>query len=276
MEDKIFIVENTGNFCYISTLIIGLFLPNSKINNLLTRDLKNTGGIYLQEFIKVNFIDQIKEGKSVLKETVEYIRNLCYQLGWRKNIEDNNEYQHQDLNGFYVFLMDIFENIPIEFKRTVKQNELNKNGTENIITLPFIKLSIPEDCNVIRIKDILHNCLYNNDYNITNSPILLPLSINRFNSKGEKIEVEIDIQKKIVPTIKKNYFYHSEWTFHCAICYNGDTVKNGHYYCLVSINDKMYLFNGNMVPPLTEVDLSDSNIVSMIKKECVFVIYRIM
>lgn len=303
MEDKLFIVENSGNTCYINSLIMGLFFAESSISKLLTKDLKNTSSLYLQEYIKINYVDQVKDGKSVLKETVEFIRNLCFQLGWKNDKKENSdEYTNQqDVNEFYTFLMELFENTLIEIKRTTFTEALpdkSDSGTSEFI--PFIPLSFPENTQLISIKDMLHNWLYNNlsqierfvetekgkkeltqvtginSYNIVNNPTILPLSINRFNNKGERIELEINIQRKIIPTLNKNYLYNNEWGFHCAICHKGETIKSGHYYCLLSLKDQMFLFDDCLIPSLNEVSMEDKNITDMIKKECIFLIYKLI
>ena len=56
-----FIIENAINTCYIDSLLMGLLYKSSSINNILTNDIKNSIGIYLQEYIKerLQLLDEI-------------------------------------------------------------------------------------------------------------------------------------------------------------------------------------------------------------------------
>lgn len=265
-----FIVENAGNTCYMDSLLMALFYVPSNIDMMLNKDIKNTMALYLQEYIKINFVNTVRDNKSVTADMIEMLRVLCVENGW-KGLNDDEYIMQQDVNEFYTFIMNLFECTLIDIQR---ETITNQNPNE---ILPFIPLSIPEGITHITIKDMLHNWLYDNglNNNIVNIPNIIALSINRFRNNGTRINTDIIIQKKIVPTIKKMLMNNIEWIFHALICHKGETPKNGHYYSLLYNSTKWYLFDDQQIPCLMEVSMTDSNITEMIKKECVFVIYRL-
>ena len=293
-----FIIENAVNTCYIDSLLMALFFEITHLDELLSKNLKNTNvlTIYLQEYIKEKFVNVVRNEKSVLSDDIDMIRTLCFQLGWRNTSQD--EYiNQQDVNEFFVFLMEIFENEQITMSRySVSENVYNESfdvGQEE--TIPFIPLSLPENQTMITVKELLHNWLYDNisdlksinieenntiiikglnTYFINNSPQLLCLSINRFNNQGTRIMTNVIIQKKISP-YNKEPLNVNKWEFQSAICHRGLTNKSGHYYTLLSKNDKWYIFDDLEVPCMREVYMDDITVTNMLKKECVFLIYRL-
>lgn len=293
MSVEPFIVDNAGNTCYIDSLLMGLFYHNTHIERLLNKDIKSTLGLYIQEYIKENFINQVRKNKSVTASDMEMFRLLIFQAGWRKNSSSYDEeltYQ-QDVNEFYIFLMELLESDKIEIiRRTITEGMLSDsdNGIKEL--LPFIPLSLSENGMKITVKEMIHNWLYNNivdvtrnvevdkekmikglaTFNMINVPQIISLSINRFNNLGIRIDTSVIIQKKICINT-------SEWVFHAAICHKGNTLTSGHYYTLISINNtKWYTFNDLDVPCMKEVTMDDPEVTNLIKKECVFLIYRLL
>ena len=92
-----FIIENAGNTCYIDSLLMSLFYNPTHIDRLLNKEIKNTLGIYLQEYIKENFVNNIRNNKSVTYDDIEMIRALCFQIGWRNN-ENNTSKRFSQFN----------------------------------------------------------------------------------------------------------------------------------------------------------------------------------
>lgn len=293
-----FIIENAGNTCYIDSLLMGLFYTKSSLEVMLDKDIKNTMGIYLQEFIKEKFIKMVRDNKSILSEDMTMIKTLCFQLGWRvtnSNTHYNEEfYRQQDVNEFFTFLMEIFENELIEITRHTITEINDETGAKEYI--PFIPLAIPESHNPVTIKQMLHAWLFDNisdfkkfvpqnqreeyvsglnTYTITNIPNMLALSINRFKEQDTRIDTDVIIQKKIILPAKDNYFNSYEWFFHAAICHKGISTRSGHYYTLLSNNNKWYLFDDMKVPCLKEVSMTDKSVTNLIKKECIFLIYKL-
>lgn len=292
MSVEPFTVDNAGNTCYIDSLLMGLFYHNSHLDRLLNKDVKNTYAIYIQEYIKENFVKPVRNNKSVTASDIDMLRTLIFHSGWRKNsILPDEETNQQDVNEFYIFLMEMFENDKIEIiRKTITEGMLSDNDTGIKELLPFIPLSLPDNDDKISVKDMIHNWMYDNvidvtrkvdpskekiikglsTFNLVNIPSIIALSINRFNNIGIRIETSVIIQKKI-------RLNTSEWVFHAAICHQGNSLTSGHYYTLMSVNNlKWYIFNDMDTPCMKEVSMDDPSVTNMIKKECVFLIYRLV
>jgi len=292
MSVEPFTVDNAGNTCYIDSLLMGLFYHNTHIERLLNKDIKNTLGLYIQEYIKENFINLVRKNKSVIASDMEMFRILVFQAGWRKSSNSpDEELSQQDVNEFYIFLMDILENDKIEIiRRTITEGMVSDSDIGIKELLPFIPLSLPENDTKITVKEMIHNWLYNNVINVTrkvdsdkekmikglatfnliNIPQIIALSINRFNNIGIRIDTSVIIQKKICINT-------SDWVFHAAICHRGNSLTSGHYYTLISVNNtKWYIFNDMDVPCMKEVGMDDPDVTNLIKQECVFLIYRLL
>src|SRR3990172_8239455 len=157
-RDKIFVVENGVNTCYMDSLLMALFYSPSTNEFLLKKDLESNDHLLLQEYIKVHFVDQVRSGKSITSEIINMIRNLCFQSGWRSVDYDSNPeefFQQQDVNEFYNFIINIFNGPMIDIKRkTIFEASHDEEGKEE--SIPFIPLSLPiDDKNEIKISTLL-------------------------------------------------------------------------------------------------------------------------
>lgn len=304
MSIQPFIIENAINTCYIDSILVALFYQNSLIDKLLEKEINSKNGmiIYLQEYIKEKFVNIIRQNKSVMQDDMNMIRTLCFELNWR---DGNHEefINQQDANEFYCFLMELFENTQIEITRQIICEKTQEDNEFIKKLIPFIPLALPDagelpadDCASIKVTEMLYNWLYDNIsnikrnidnkeqnvnelhvYNITNLPNILALSINRFTNLGERIITSVIIQKKINPFSDKTFVNTYEWIFHAAICHKGLTLNSGHYYSLISLNNNRWLiFDDMKIPSFIEVKMDDKEITDMIKKDCIFLIYRLL
>ncbi len=305
-----FRVPNIGNTCYISSLLFGLFYNPEGNEYMLNRDISDVNAIYLQEIINQHFVQRIRRSITVPEEVMEQIRYYCRELGW-KTIPEEEIFAQQDVNEFYMFLLEQLNGIQIKIQsETITESAIKSPddiGEETDI--PYIPLALPIDSKIesINIKEMLDSWLSDNikevtrkvkdDYgnieeklvraldvkHITNIPPIIPVGINRFqNIRDENGEFKIIrnnthvyIQKTISPFKNANYLSRREWEFHAAICHKGPTQHSGHYYCLVrDSNDRFHLFDDLKIPSLVEVKMDDPEITNILKKECVFVLYR--
>lgn len=300
------IVPNIGNTCYINSLLMGLFFEKSSCDYILTTNPEDNNGIYLQEYIKHYFIDRVRHFKSVDEDAIEQIRLLLYEMGWKKT---NNElYLKQNVDEFYGFLMEKLNGTHIKIQcETITNNNKPHNDIGGETEIPFIPLLIPKDKNSVNIKDMLDIWMYDNAKtkkfrknitiynskkecdvveldikNIMNIPQTIALNINRFNfieSNGEyecfRDNTDVYIQKKISLFKNKYDFNAKEWVFKSALCHRGNTLYDGHYYSLLIKNNEYYIFDDLKIPSLKKVSMDDNNITSIIKKECVFIIYSL-
>lgn len=284
-----FIVENAGNTCYIDALIMGLFYQKEAHSTFLKTEVNNGMAIYLQEYIIHNFLNKVKNEKSVLTDDIMMLRELCIQNGWK--IDTAEIYEQQDVAKFYSFLINLLKGQQVEIKRTSVCESMSENGI--IERIPLIPLSFPnlKDIDTIKVSEMIHSWMYENytkrtdfedtktvsslnTYNITNIPTVLPFSINRFDSFGKRNDTKVIIQKKIVINIQYEQLEKHYWIFQSAICHRGDSVKSGHYYTLLNCNGKYYIFDDLSTPSMVAIDMANQKIVDIIKKECVLLIYR--
>jgi len=272
--DKIFVVENAGNTCYIDSLIMALFYSPSAIDILLKKDVQEVICIYLQEYILKNFVNNVRRGKSVLQDTMHLLRELLISNGW-KAIE---QIEQQDINEFYVFLMDILEGPYIDIKKIGDSSMSSENDEGFMEKVPYISLTVEPGCD-LSIKELFkqHTIKHNRKiYNIVNSPSILSFSIKRYGKKGEKNVSKIQINTKIKPQHNIDLIDQHVWTFQSAICHKGTNLKSGHYYTLLYHENSYYIFDDLCIPSLRQVNMKDSEISHMIKTECVLIIYRFL
>lgn len=245
MSKYFFIIENIDNINYIESLIMALFFfKDTHIEELLDKDIENMIGIYLQEYIKEHFINTARDGKSILRTTIENLNILCKYLGWSGD---------STVNEFYQFLIDILEYPKIEMINT---NGLANEFANPKIQIPYITLTPKEpEC---LISTMVHDWL-EHKHMLPND--ILPIYIQR----TEQIS-NINIQKKIV--INKYQPNIIEWYFHSVIC-----NKNGHYYTLLKSSDRYYIFDNIKIPCLKMIRMDNTDIKRSIMRECEFMIY---
>jgi ubiquitin C-terminal hydrolase len=298
-EEKIFIVENGFNTCYIDSLLMALFYSPSHIyETMLNCDPVDLNFMYFQEIIKTNFIESVRKNNSVLFDTMNEIRNYAFINGW-KNDNPDEMIEQQDVNEFYIFLQEHLNTQYIELKRyTVTEGLLSKDDDGTIEKVPFISLQLKQGTettipvllnawlndNPVDIKretinsdgDTVTSSIKGlNIFRLNNIPSFIPLSINRFDSSLlTKITTKVDIKEKIKLFDNSGDYSNIRWTIHAVICHTGDSLKNGHYYTLLHHSNKWLLFDDMSVPCLKEIEISNTIVVDKIKSECVFIIYR--
>jgi len=294
-EETLFIIENAGNTCYIDSVLMALFYFPSHIDGILKSMPKNIDNIYLQEYIQECFVDPVRNSNSVFIETMDTLRYICIRCGW-KNLEE--AYDQHDIAEFYTFLMELFNSTSIEIKKQTFTNISDENSGE-IEELYYIPLSIPYDKELDEqpsIKHMLYSWLYDNKvnvnrtitgkqkdveglnvYHLQNIPDFVSLSINRFPTIDKRLDIDVKINKKICPFKHSNdsNFKDIEWSIHSVICHKGDSLYSGHYYSLLKNKDRWYRFDDQCSPCLYEVTMDDKSITSDIKKDSVFIIYKL-
>lgn len=293
-----FIVKNTGNMCYIDSILMALFYSDSTINNILKTDVEDTISLYLQEFIKLNFVEKVKNGVSVQDDSMNMMRDIIFHSGWlNRNCEEY--FEQQDVSEFYTFLLNKFGGPLLEIQRsTVYEDDSDGVSSTSLEKIPFIPLHLPISGSNVKIKTLLNSWMHNNytevkrdiilpdgtkttqninglnSYNIINTPNFVGLSINRYTNSTSRNGINVIIQKKISFSSGSNFYGTHEWIFHAAVCHKGESTKSGHYYTLLADRGGYYIFDDLEVPCLNEVRMDDPVITNMVKKECVFLIYR--
>lgn len=273
------VVENGLNTCYIDSLLVALFYKhNEAINMILESVPRKPEGFYLQELIKLKFVEPIKRNYSITSSIMNEIRNYSVICGWSNNEDIDGQ---KECSEFYNFLSELFNIEPIEFEMLeIKNNTISDNIKKT--KLPFIPLSLTQDDN---IKNILSNWIDTqinkskilNCYKLSNIPQFVILHINRFNNNGKRNNYKLDIMKRIkffgINDTSQNYL---KWKIHSIICHTGNSNKSGHYYSVVyTYHHKWLLFDDNMIPSFEQIDMEDDDIKEKIMLESVMLIYTL-
>ena len=147
MDDKYcFIIEKGVNTSYISSLLVGMFLNPSKISDILSNDVDNINMYYLQESIRVNIVEHIRNNYSIELSTINEIRNICLLLNWKQPEDPLTLF---NINDFYTFIIKNMSNScchyvlnPENISLETSINELTKNITPVEKDIDFVSFYI--------------------------------------------------------------------------------------------------------------------------------------
>lgn len=295
-HSKLFSIQNGGNTCYIDSLLMALFYTPSIIEQMLHRDPKTALAMYLQEYIKCNFIEPVRLHRSINGEDMNLLRRICIENEWLSQLIKINstefseeEFSQQDVSEFYSFLSSLFNNENIKIKKKIISDVYEDIEDNNEESINYIPISIPDNIEKISVKQMLDNWLHHNyvtlnknntdircliQYRIINSPDLLVLSINRFKHPNIRDNTNVIIQnrlKKITPNFSNT---DDDYVFHAAVCHRGTSVNSGHYYSILNFNESFFIFDDLSLPSFYQVSMQDKTVTNEIKKDCVLLIYR--
>lgn len=247
MNNESFIVCDGYNTSYISSLLMALFYIPSQLDVILENECLNINKMYLQDLIKYNFVNNIRQHISINEEILNEIRNYSHYCGWLEITELLNL---ANINDYYIFIAKSFEIKPIELK----------NNSDLCYT---IKLRLKNKCH--DIHELLYTWLEKNI--ITNAPQIVTLYLDR--SKQKKSMVDI---KKYIQPHKYNLDHHYTniiWEIQSIICFENI------YYSLIYHCNKWYLYNEKNIPAIHEIDIKNKNIIEITQKNCILIIYTI-
>lgn len=263
------IIEDGYNTSYIVSFIISLFYKSSDVDNILNIEPYDIQFIYIQEFIKIRFIESLRRGYSIHGDVINELRNYLMKCDWCNNI--NDILSLHKIDTFYVYFMNRIYNggHHIEFTRI---NKDNTNTTQHIST-PLIYITLPDGLDKITINNLFKIWLNSNislgtyDYKITSPPDILPLYIKRNNKK-----TKININHKIkLFDVKDNLQAKLVWKIHSFICYN----DNIGYYSVIKNSTKWLRVSDKCMPSFTIVDMTDINDVHTLAEEVELVFYKL-
>jgi hypothetical protein len=125
----------------MDSVMVAIFFKKTGMDHCLDKDLKSVQNVFLQQFIKINFVDKIRRKEKITMEQINIIRNMCQESGWKEN---ENIFNQQDASEFYNFIAQVFEFPLLEIQRNTITGALpNKGDVNNGEKIPFIPLSIP-------------------------------------------------------------------------------------------------------------------------------------
>lgn len=260
------VIENGYNTSYITSLISALFYKSTNLLSILNVMPQDKNFIYIQEFIRSRFTENLHRGNSIHKETINEFRNFLFNCGWKKTLDDLlNEHDAGDL---YVFLMkNIYGTELLSFERICDDVNIGEYNTY------LIKLPIPAGVNKVNLTDIFKTWLNSNismqKYNYRMKKVfnIIPIYIDKSNNK----HVKVDIMQKIkLFDVKDNIQDKMVWYVHSIIC---NSNKLGNYTILrkgkiwVKICDKT-------IPSITKIDMEDIEHVNKIASDALIVFYK--
>jgi hypothetical protein len=262
------IIEDGYNTSYIVSLIISLFYTSSGMDNILTTDPHDIQFTYIQEFIKIRFIESLHRGYSIHSEVINELRNYLMKCDWCNNIDEIISLKGVD--EFYKYFMNkIYNNSHnIEFTRI---HDNNTSTTNQTISTALIELTLPDGLEKIGIDNLFKIWLSSNvslgtcGYKITHPPDILPLYIKR-NNKKTKIDI-----KQIIKFFDIRDTAQSKliWKIHSFICYN-DILG---YYSVVKNSDVWLRVSDKQMPSFTQLDMGDITDVHTLAEEVELVFY---
>lgn len=270
------VIEGGYNTSYITSLLSALFYKeNEHLKSILLQQPNNNSGYYLQDIIKVNYIEPMRKHYTIKSDILNEIRNYLFINGFLPNENILNTFKIQSISDLYLFLSEYLNSQKMEFDITkIKDGKLIE--TDNLHKLSMIELKVNNKNTSIRelflnwISSVLlkeqeeYYC-----YKLKDIPSYLCFHLKR--DKQEE-NVMVDIMNKIKffknsdPT--QNYI---KYKIHSLICFDG---KN-YYTCMIGYNNKWIMLNENIIPSMHYISMADDDITEKIKKEVMFIIYTL-
>jgi hypothetical protein len=266
------VIEGGFNTSYISSFLISLFYKkNNYIKELLNGQPKKPSGYYLQEIIKINFINPILKNYSIKNDVINEIRNYLIINGYQENLNIFDLIKSNKVDELYEFISDILNGEKIEFE-TMKLKDGQLIEQNKFYKTSLIKMDITQPNTSIReefIKWLNKNVLNNDDelytYELKNMPTYICFYLNRIEKK-----INIDLMTNI------KFFKNCNPAQKC-IKYriHGFTCKSNNIFYSVFYNNQWIMFTENKIPSFEYISLSDYDIIEKIKADVIFVIYTI-
>lgn len=263
-----FCVEGGINTSYIDSLLIALFYKPSTIDNILNNSPISCEFYYLQELFR-NFVEIVRRNYSVGLDLLNEIRNYSIMCGWK---QDGNILDLFNVSDYYNFIVTSLNSNIIRFEIIDKDNN---QISEKQISLINISISKDTDSD-IKINELLDqwaNIEIKNVYHFLDIPNYIPIYINRFDINKIFYRGKVNIMKAIRWTNNNDVNQRKiKWNIHSIICYS---ETNPHYYTLVYINSKWYIYDNLNIPALEELNIKQQCITEKIKQECILLFFKL-
>lgn len=262
-----FIIENGYNTSYIDTVLLSLFYKPTHLASILTQLPEKKSFVYLQDMIYFNIIEQIRKNFSISSGMMNEIRNCSISCGWKTNYNITDLYNPIDYLNFLINGLNIGD---------IKCDLVDSTNIESFRT-NYITMQITNNNDIRSLLDkwtdthLKKNV--NGIYRFTETPVLIPIYLDRRSENNQINKYEIDIKKKI------KFNDDMSWIIHAIICYS--STGNGQYYCIINMDDNNQqnnswkMFNNNKIPSIMNINIKDPNYANKIKQECTIILYRL-
>jgi hypothetical protein len=276
-SDKIpCVIEGGYNTSYITSLLSAFFYKeNEHLKSILLNQPNNNSGYYLQELIKVNYIEPLRKHYTIKSDALNEIRNYLFINGFLSHENIMNSFKIQSINELYIFLSEYLNSQKMEFDISkIKDGKLIE--TDNLHKLSMIELKVTNKNTSIRelFVDWITTTLLKEQeeyycYKLKDVPSYLCFYLKRENQEENTM---VDIMNKIKffknsdPT--QNYI---KYKLHSLICFDGKK----YYSCMTGYNNKWIMLNENKIPSMQYVSFADDEITEKIKKDVIFAVYTL-
>ena len=263
--DYSLVIEDGHNTSYITSFISALFYKSLNIDLLLDKIPHDIKFIFVQEFIKINFIESFKKGNTIYCEVINELRNYINLCGWAEKI--NEMISHRNIYDFYDFFI---ENIDPKFGLNFYRYENNKIVNINMKTINII---IPDNINYVNLSDLFklwlksYITLDKYKYKIDEFTPLIAIHLSRKNNIKTKVDIMTKIKFFNIDDKLQNKLL---WKIQSMICKD----ENDNYYSIVHDNHKWLMISDKYIPSIKEISMFNQEDVYKLSTEVVFVFYN--
>ena len=258
------ILEKGYNTSGLYSFVTSLFYNRSdSINRLLNSDPKDVRYIYIQEFIKINFITKLQSKQSIPIVLIDRFRNLINM----HNNKDDDMLRDQNPIDIYKFLISNVMGSQINIERVdPKTNDIDD------ISFDMIEINDMNNNKTIDLSDSIDKWIQNNvvknrySYRFKDIPNIVAIHIN---TPVIPINVKYAICFNNVNDSVQKIFV---WEIHSIVLYDDQTKS---YSTLINDFDKWYKFDENTIPSNIVIDMKDSLTINKISRQIKMVIYKV-
>jgi hypothetical protein len=268
MIDKL-ILQDGYNTDYIYAIILGMFHDSPCGMNLLLNDNNNPVYQYIQEYVKMKIIYQLKMGNSIESKVINKLRLILYNCGWLKS-EEKSILEKGKIDDFFVFFVGKIIGYRLEFSRiNVKDNDTNDIEVDIIrLTSDILKEGGNNISELLKkwtekkFKYETYLCKFKN------IPYIIPIYVDL--KDEEKRRINLDIMEMINFNMDDKMQEQMLWEIQSLICRD----KDNDYYVLIKNGSKWIFYSDKTIPSNDEIIIGDWK--ETIMREIIFVFYRLV
>ncbi|KAJ8905530.1 hypothetical protein NDN08_002037 [Rhodosorus marinus] len=239
--------ENSGNSCYLDSLLMAIFANSDKYDYLIT--VFNEHSKRLASLLRL-FVNKIRMGLKVEKETVKEFLSELVELGWRGSSTQ------EDASELFIFLMELLKAPALETCEQLHHGALpDEDVDDKKVVDRMIMLGITEGDERLDLLQLIRRELHETviedlsrevfasstggdkrsvlvnawkTVTVADSPLnMLPILLKR--SGGSKRPVSIPLEIDSSQLVGSNSQMRRSWRLRSAVCHLGSSSSCGHY-----------------------------------------------